>query len=79
MKIKHKLQRKLDPTFQAVLNLYSLCGPTLVGSECSVRGLGMAHGADCQVHICLGDAPAGSGAGWVSVTLASSGWHCAAP
>ena len=28
MKIKHKVQRKLDPTFQAELKLCSLCGPT---------------------------------------------------
>ena len=28
MKIKHKVQRKLDPTFQAELNLCILCGPT---------------------------------------------------
>ena len=28
MKIKHKVQRKLDPTFQAELKLCSLCRPT---------------------------------------------------
>ena len=28
MKIKHKVQRKLDPTFQAELNLCIFCGPT---------------------------------------------------
>ena len=28
MKIKHKVQRKLDPTFQAELKLCSLCGLT---------------------------------------------------
>ena len=28
MKIKHKVQRKLNPTFQAELKLCSLCGPT---------------------------------------------------
>ena len=28
MTIKHKVQRKLDPTFQAELNLCILCGPT---------------------------------------------------
>ena len=42
-------------------------------------GSGVGHGADCQVHICLGDASAGSEAGWASARLASSGWRCAAP
>ena len=59
MKIKHKVKRKLDPTFQAELKLCSLCGPTLGGNEWSVRGLGIGPGADCQVHICLGDASEG--------------------
>ena len=51
----------------------------LGGSEWSVRGLGIGHGADCQVHICLGDASVGSEAGWASARLAPSGWRCAAP
>ena len=44
-----------------------------------MQGLGIGHGADCQVHICLGDAPAVSEAGLVSAPLASSGRRCAAP
>ena len=44
-----------------------------------MRGLGIGHGADCQVHICLGDASVGSEAGWASAHLASSGRCCAAP
>ena len=39
----------------------------------------MGCGTDCQVHICLGDAPAVSEAGLVSAPLASSGRRCAAP
>ena len=39
----------------------------------------MGLGADSQVHICLGDVPAVSEAGWVSAPLASSGQRCAAP
>ena len=44
-----------------------------------MQGLGIGHGADCQVHICLGDASVGSEAGWASAPLASSGRRCAAP
>ena len=79
MTIKHKVQRKLDPTFQAELSLCSLCGPTPWWQRVVCAGLGIGHGTDYQVHICLGDAPAGSGAGWSSAPLASSGWRCAAP
>ena len=39
----------------------------------------MGLGADSQVHICLGDAPAVSEAGLVSAPLSSSGRRCAAP
>ena len=60
MKIKHKVQRRLDPTFQAELKLCSLCGPTPWWQRVVCAGSGDGHGADCQVHICLGDAPAGS-------------------
>ena len=79
MKIKHKVQRKLDHTFRAELNLCSLCGPTPWWQQVVCAGLGIGHGADCQVHICLGDAPAGSEAGWASALLASSEQCCAAP
>ena len=44
-----------------------------------MRGLGIGHGADSQVHIYLGDASAGSEAGWASACPASSGRRCAAP
>ena len=45
MKIKHKVQRNLDPTFQAELNHCSLCGLTqlvAVSGLCGVWGLAMA-------------------------------------
>ena len=79
MTIKHKVQRKLDHTFQVELNLYSLCGPTPWWQRVVCAGLVFGDGADCHVHICLGDAPAGSEAGWASALLASSGQCCAAP
>ena len=79
MIIKHKVQRNLDPTFQAELNLASYVVRQHGGSEWSVQGLGMGSGADYQVHICAVDAPAGSEVGWASAPLASSGRHSAAP
>ena len=33
----------------------------------------MGRGADCQVHICLGDAPVGVRGGWASAHLGSAG------
>ena len=65
MKIKHKVQRKLDPTFQAELNLCRLCGPTPCGREWSVWGLRIGHGgdvrctSDCWVRGGLGVSPSG--------------------
>ena len=61
MKIKHKLQRKLDPTFQAVLNLYSLCGPTTCwqwvvcagsgdGPWCWLSGAHLPRWCTCRVR-----------------------------
>ena len=79
MTIKHKVQRNLDPTFQAELNLASYVVRQHGGSEWSVQGLGMGSGVDYQVHICVVDAPAGSEPGWASAPLASSGQRCAAP
>ena len=40
MKIKHKVQRKLDPTFQAELKLCSLCGPTTWWQQVVCAGSG---------------------------------------
>ena len=79
MTIKEKVQRKLDHTFQIELNLYSLCGPTPWWQRVVCAGLEIGHDADCQVHICLGDAPAGSEAGWASAPLPSSRRCSAAP
>ena len=79
MKKEHKLQRNLDSTFEAELKICSLSGLTTWCSEWSVWGLGMGLGADCQVYICLRDAPAGSKVVWALAPLASSGSHCADP
>ena len=79
MKIKPKVQRKLELLSKQSWSSAASVVQHLGGSEWSVQGLGIGHGADCQVHICLWDASAGSEAGWASARLASSGWRCAAP
>ena len=53
MKIKHKVQRKLDPTFQAELNLCSLCGLTPWWQGVVCAGSEDWPWQWCQVHIWL--------------------------
>ena len=79
MKIKHKVQKNLNPTFQAELNHSSLCGLTQWWQWVVCVGSGDWPCSDCQVHICLGDGHVGSEAWWASALLASSGQCCAAP
>ena len=79
MIIKHKVQRKLDPTFQAALRICILCGPTTLWQRVVCAGSGDGPWRWLSGAHLPGDAPAGSGAGWSSAPLASSGWRCAAP
>ena len=57
MKIKHKVQRKLDPTFQAELTLQPLWSDTLLAASglCRVWGLAMALivrcTSACEMHL----------------------------
>ena len=60
MKIKPKVQRKLELLSKQSWSSAASVVRHLGGRKWFVRGLGIGHGADCQVHICLGDASAGS-------------------
>ena len=79
MTIKHKVQRKLYPTFQAELNLCILCGPTNWWQwvVCAGSGDGLWRWLS-GAHLC-GRCTCGSEVGWASAPLASSERHSAAP
>ena len=87
MKIKHKVQRKLDPTFQAELKLCSLCGPTPWWQQRDCAGSGdwpwlwlsgahMPCGWTCGVRGVVGVST--SGLQWAvlccSLRLRADGW-----
>ena len=91
MKIKHKVQRKLDPTFQAELKLCSLCGPTPWWQGVVCAGSEDWPWRWCQVHIwLLGQRRVGCQPFWPpagsAVLLpetwrwwAGCGWRCCVP
>ena len=79
MKIKHKVQRKLDPTFQAELKLCSLCGPTTWWQQvvCAWSGNGPWRWLS-GAHL-PGRCTCGVRGGVGFSASASSGWRCAPP